>query len=409
MEIIKQGCIWLTRDLEVLTTLTLCQNSLTYIQPTKTTTLLTSDIIGCKISHSSCRSFNLMYFSRTSFKFKTPEFTCTSYQQAQSWCEIIENTLYSGQSRHICFIINPLSGSASGQKVFDKDLIPVLNYSPASYDCFLSTHAAFIDELIHRRDFSVYTDLVCLGGDGTIQQAINAINQTYPHLLSSMRFGVVPVGSRNALSCELSGKSISSSIFNIVKGNYIQGDLMKININNQSILATCAVSWGLISEASDEAQHLRIFGPMRYNLVAFKKFFTKWKEYSGIISFEDTLGQMISFTSKYLVAVVSNHRIPNMHNSEIVMPNARINNGKLDLMMVFFTSKCKTLNMFMKMQKSGGHVGFPSVNFVKTNRVKIEPGDLRVFNVDGEIHYANMIEIEVLPKAINYIADPEYH
>jgi diacylglycerol kinase family enzyme len=408
MEVFKTSCIWLTQSLELLTTLTLSSSGLSFDQSSKSILLPPSHIIGCKISESSSRSFNLLFFSESKNKFKTYEFTCTSYQQAQSWCESIEKVLYCN-TRHICFIINPLSGNGAGQRVFDKEVIPVLSYSPASYDCFISTHSDFIQDLVQRRDFSVYSDVVCLGGDGTVQQAINAVYSHQRDLLQKISFGVIPVGSRNALACELNGKRLSSSIFNAVRGNQLLGDLMKVSVNGLNLLATCAVSWGVISDAADEAQHLRALGPLRYNLVALKRFFMKWKEYPGVISFEDNLGQMISFTSEYVFTIVANHRVPNLHNSEIVLPNARLNNGKLDVLLMFFTSKCKTLSMFLKMQKNGSHLNSPSVNFIKTRKVKIEPAELRVFNIDGEIHYSSSVEIEVWPGGVHYIGDLKYH
>lgn len=408
MEIIKESCIWLSKDLEILTNLVLTSDNLSFKDSSQQVSLPLSNIVGCRICSESSKTFNVLYFSLPNHKFKTFEFTSTSYHQAQSWCENIEQAVYKGSCRNICFIINPKSGNCTGQKVFDKEILPILAYSPAAYDCFLSSHANFIDELVHRRDFSVYTDVVCLGGDGTFQQVLNAIHVCYPQLIKTVRFGVIPVGSRNALACELNGKKMATSIFQVIKGNSIIADLLQVTVNNKCILATCAVSWGIISDASDEAQHLRAFGPLRYNIVALKKFFTKWKQYPGIISFEDSLGQMISFTSDYIFVVIANHQIPNLHNSEILMPKARLNDGKLDLMLMFFTSKCKTLNMFRKMMDKGNHADLTCVNFVKSRKVKIEPGNLKVFNVDGEIHYANMIEVEVLPGSINLLGNPDY-
>ena len=216
------------------------------------------------------------------------------------------------------------------------------------------------------------------------------------------------MGSRNALACELNGKNMNTAIFNIVKCVRFVGDLMRIGIGSEEILATTAVSWGLVSDACDEAQHLRIFGAQRYNVVAFKKFFQKWKQYAGVVSFEDSLGQMISFRSDYVMVNVSNHRVPNSHNAEILMPNARINNGKLDLLLMFFTSKFKTLGTLMMMQKNGAHIKSKHVNMISTNIVIIEPANLMVFNVDGEIHYTNKLTIQVLPQSISYLGKPEY-
>ena len=151
-----------------------------------------------------------------------------------------------------------------------------------------------------------------------------------------------------------------------------------------------------------------MFGAQRYNIVAFKKFFQRWKQYSGVISFEDSLGQMISFTSEYVMATISNHQVQNSNNNEVVMPFAKINDGKLDLMIMFFIGKFKSLSTFMQMQKNGAHQDNKSVNFIKTSVVVIEPKNLMVYNVDGEIFYANSISIQIVPKLVNYLGKPSY-
>ena len=405
---LRESIIWLGRDLEVMTQLLLTTQIL-YWKTIKSEFLIPLEfIIGCVISECMSRSFKLMVFDASSNKFLIHEFSAISSQQAQQWCDLITSTANSPPKRHLCIIVNPICGNRSSKKVLNKSFLPVLDYSPHTYDCFVTTHQDFVDDLIHRRDFAVYTDVICLGGDGTFQQVLNGINKHQSPLMSRLNFGVLPVGSRNALACELNGKNLNTAIFNIVKCVRFVGDLMRIGIGSEEILATTAVSWGLVSDACDEAQHLRIFGAHRDNVVAFKKFFQKWKQYAGVVSFEDSLGQMISFRSDYVMVNVSNHRVPNSHNAEILMPNARINNGKLDLLLMFFTSKFKTLGTLMMMQKNGAHIKSKHVNMISTNIVIIEPANLMVFNVDGEIHYTNKLTIQVLPQSISYLGKPEY-
>ena len=88
----------------------------------------------------------------------------------------------------------------------------------------------------------MYTDIVCLGGDGTMLQAISAVFSYQSTLIETVNFGILPVGSRNALSCELNGKNLSKAIFNLVKGISFKGDGMKVTLNNQTLIATTAVT-----------------------------------------------------------------------------------------------------------------------------------------------------------------------
>lgn len=407
-KVLKETTIWVGKDMEILTSLILNPEFLLWKTTKSSFSISISCIIGACISESSNRSFKVLSFTQPQSKFKTYEFTAVTWTQAQEWCEAITNTTCPELQRRLCILVNPICGNGKSIKVLEKELKPVLKYSPVHYDIFTTAGPNFIDELIQRRDFSVYSDVICLGGDGTFQQCINAIYKHQRELMLRIRFGIIPVGSRNALSCEINGKSLQNAVFNVIKGLSFCGDTMKVIIKGQEFLATTAVSWGVISDATDEAQHLRVFGAQRYNVVALKKFFTKWKEYNGIVTFEDSLGQMISFTSGYVMAVITNNRVPNSENAEIVMPAARINDGYLHLLIMFYTSKCKTLRTLMKMQKNGQHQNSPNVNFIKTRKVKIDPTNLMVFNVDGEIHYSNSITIEIMPSSLNYLGQLNY-
>jgi diacylglycerol kinase (ATP) len=406
--LLKESTVWLGKDQEVLTKLRLTSSFLQWKSPTRDFLISTSHLMGCRITEGPSRSFKIMVFEDTPASFVIHDFACTTAQQAQAWCDLALKVAYPEAPRRMCLIVNPISGNNSSQKALDKKLKPVLNFCPHTYDCFTTTHAGFIEDLVSRRDFSVYSDVVCLGGDGTVQQILNAIAKHQPHLLKVIRFGVLPVGSRNALACELSGKKIAVAVYNVVKGNTLTGDVMKVGINGMEILTTCAISWGVISEATDEAQHLRAFGPLRYNIVAVKRLFTKWKEYRGMVRFEDSLGQMISFNSEYVFVAVANHQVLNSKNKEVLMPRARINSGKLELLIMFYTKKWKALAAFLKIGKGGRHVECKCMNFIKTRKVEIEPESFRVFNLDGEIHYADRISIEVLPGLITYLGQPIY-
>ena len=405
---IKETMIWIGKSLEIMTKLALTSEHLQWKTTKSEYFINVSLIIGSLIIEGLSRSFKVMAFDPVSNKFNTYEFTAITAQHAQEWCETIISQASHNKKRYFCILVNPISGNGKGKKILSNELLPVLEFSLFTYDTFFSTHKDFITELIQRRDFSVYTDIVCLGGDGTMLQAISAVFSYQSTLIETVNFGILPVGSRNALSCELNGKNLSKAIFNLVKGISFKGDGMKVTLNNQTLIATTAVTWGLISDATNEAQHMRFFGAQRYNVVSFKKAFQKWKKYAGVISLEDSLGQLISFKSDYVFTAVSNHQVPNISNSELLMPNARINDGQLDLLFMFFTGKIKTLNMFLEMQNNGAHAKNKLLTFIKTKFVKIDPVDLMVFNVDGEIYYSNSITIQILPQFINYIGTPNY-
>src|SRR5690349_14877086 len=114
-----------------------------------------------------------------------------------------------------------------------------------------------MDEWVRTQNIKEFTDMVCLGGDGTIHLLISSMNKHYPGSINSFKFGVLPTGSRNALACELNSKFVKIGILNIIKGNSFKADLMKIKLEFDEVLATTAVCWGIVSDLCNEAQHYR--------------------------------------------------------------------------------------------------------------------------------------------------------
>lgn len=68
----------------------------------------------------------------------------------------------------------------------------------------------------------------------------------------------MPGGSSNALSCDLGGKEPLHAAINIVRGNIVQGDLLRVDFQNQgrSILGTTLV-WGFFSDVVEKSEQWR--------------------------------------------------------------------------------------------------------------------------------------------------------
>src|SRR5215471_9258677 len=95
--------------------------------------------------------------------------------------------------RKIIFLVNPISGTSKKdavlkyiEKAFKKEKIDfeIVPTDPAgNYD--------FLKDKIHREHI---TDIIVIGGDGSVNQVIQALH-TEP-----VKFGVIPVGSGNGFA-----------------------------------------------------------------------------------------------------------------------------------------------------------------------------------------------------------------
>lgn len=93
------------------------------------------------------------------------------------------------------FILNPVSRSGRGQKLWDTIIEPYLQAASVSYEAHFSREAGDITRLT-REIISVNAPdlhhIVILGGDGTMDEALQGIDD-----LSKVALGYIPIGSGN--------------------------------------------------------------------------------------------------------------------------------------------------------------------------------------------------------------------
>mmetsp|Transcript_2886 Transcript_2886/g.2598 ORF Transcript_2886/g.2598 Transcript_2886/m.2598 type:complete len:218 (-) Transcript_2886:301-954(-) len=188
---------------------------------------------------------------------------------------LLEFAIDATSQRNIAIFMNPISGNRNGREVWDQQFQPALRFTPFRYSLFETTDHEYLEEWVQNHDIKQFTDMVCLSGDGTLHLLITAIKKYYPEFLEDFRFGILPTGSTNSLACELGARSIKQGILNIIKGYSVKADLLKIKLDSQEVLATCAMVWGVPSDICNDAQNYRFLGSLRYGVVGFMKFFRK--------------------------------------------------------------------------------------------------------------------------------------
>lgn len=254
----------------------------------------------------------------------------------------------------------------------------------------------------------------------------------WEEIRKKLRFGTIPAGSRNALSCGLGGWTGCQATFSIMKGKFIECDILKISLNSQEYLATCAMSWGLISSITDEAQHYRRFGATRYTLAGIKKLLTPWQNYEADFwftpheSYLDKSAHADRFMNENTVnndqnkpyerhvhgifsfVSVTNHRIPDMRSPEVFTPLGCINDGAMDLITLNECGRIKVLEFLIKESNNGKHIEMDEISCLKIKKFALESSNIysdqfKVYNIDGELYYSNKIEIEVLPRYVKLL------
>lgn len=311
------------------------------------------------------------------------------------------NSLLFKSPKHFLVLCNPLSGDHKSKTVLDEELLPVLSLTPYTYEVQMSQKGDFPIETIEKIG-NIYTDVICLSGDGTVHKLITAIYRKSPSLLTQIGIGALPTGSRNSLALELNGKSLQTAIFNIIKGNYILGDMIKVALDSQEIVCTTAVMWGLSADIPYEAEKYKNLGKSRYILIGLKFAIVQWKRYAATVLFTDINQVKHKIQGEFGGICIGNHRARNIHNDECPFPNARIANGCLDLMTISAASRLRTIYMFSQIMRSGSHLANSIISYSQIKSCEIQAEKDFAFNVDGEIFVSKTLKVKSLPSSIKY-------
>ena len=331
-------------------------------------------------------------------RLKTHSFAVTS--DPDLFINSVKIAIYP-KPRKFLMIINKLSGSSKSMEIFEQVLVPILRETPYSFG-----YCEVFNDYMTKLEDSV-TDLVFLSGDGTIHRVLSKIHAKNSKILQTLNIGVLPTGSRNSLAVELNGKDLMRAVYCIARGKTFKGDLIKVKIDDEELLATCAVLWGIGADIPKEADELRSLGPARFPLVILRKLVKKWKQHKACIIYEDENGEKHEKQAKFTGVFFGNHRSRNLINDEIPFPHANIQSGCIDGILVQDCGKFRSLQLFWQTMNSGAHVNNPKAEFIKFKNAELKCEKPSNVSIDGEIYSASSIQLIVWPGCINFLGSPQ--
>ncbi|MEK7448385.1 MAG: diacylglycerol kinase family protein [Planctomycetota bacterium] len=127
-------------------------------------------------------------------------------------------------SKKIKIIINPISGSGRGPRLLKK-LLKHLDYSRISAE--IKTTAQAGEATYEAQNLTGIDTLVCIGGDGTVNEVINGLRLTGP---KSVPLAILPVGSGNVIAKELNlSRNIKEFIRLLDLNKTVSFDLGEVN------------------------------------------------------------------------------------------------------------------------------------------------------------------------------------
>jgi len=252
---------------------------------------------------------------------------------------------------NIRFLINPSSGRGTGKAHLDR--IRVMASKLGAGLC-VSRKVSDLSEQARKAADDGVERLLVAGGDGTMHHAVQGLAGT------SCALGVIPLGSGNDLAGTLGiPPDLDVAVERAVTGEIRRIDLVRVG-------ETFSVSYagvGFDSEVTRYANEVKVLrGPLIYFYAVIHTLITFVPPRMRVV-YDDG-----EFEGKVMFAVVNN--LPRFGGGMRIAPDARIDDGLLDLVIVKEIPKPTLLSVFPKVY-NGRHVGHPAVRIVRTRRVEI--------------------------------------
>lgn len=313
-------------------------------------------------------------------------------------------------------IINPASRSGRGAKIWTEQIEPALKESNAVYQTYFSKKAGEVKHLAAQITAEHPDDpdlkLIILGGDGTVNEALQGIADP-----SKVILGYIPTGSSNDLARDLNIPKEPKAALDLILRDAAPrvmdlGRLTYLDADQPEESRLFAVSCGIGFDAAvcAEAMHSPIkdtmnrigLGKLTYLGIALKQLITA-RKVSCTLTLEDTVHnrQEDLALPRFLFVTCMSHRYEG--GGFMFCPSANDHDGVLDLCSVGNISKGLVL-LALPTAFFGKHYFVKGINAHTATRMSITTSSPLWVHTDGEVTRKSCgFRVECLPGAIRMV------
>ena len=288
-------------------------------------------------------------------------------------------------------LINPKGGHKKGFEIFEK-VKHVFDKSNIKLNVFHTEYAGHAFDLANSLDYSNYDGLCAIGGDGTMYEMINGMlkrkdNQKIP-------IGLITGGTGNSFMYDVECLDPVEAAQRIVQHNLRPLDIAKVDANGETFYAFNIIGWGLATDAGKLAEKLRFFGGMRYDIASVIEVL-KGKDRFAKLKIEN---EVIDDNFIFVIGCNTIHTGKAMK----MAPTAKLDDGKIDLLIVRKTSRVNLLKLFPKLF-SGDHIKSPLVEYRQVENFSIYVEETNDLTIDGEIIGFTPLKVQMIPRMVNVL------
>ncbi len=285
--------------------------------------------------------------------------------------------------RSFLLIANPEAGRGRGKKIAEKVRTTLQAHFPVT--CCYPVDEKHLWE-ITKEKANGHSDILVVGGDGTIHQVVNAMG---PNHLSTLC--IVPAGTGNDFTKVVDiGKTLYDQINTILNGKTRTIDLGICNerlfINGVGIGFDGQIVYEMLHRKTWLSGHAAYYYHVLRILAGYKE-----RPFNLLLD-------SIQYQKDLILMTVGNGTT--FGGGFKLTPNAAIDDGLLDICLV---GKLSPLRRFLNVPKlsNGSHLSLPEIEERRVKEVEVKGNDLLEAHIDGEYLGKPPFNIKVLPKALS--------
>jgi YegS/Rv2252/BmrU family lipid kinase len=276
-------------------------------------------------------------------------------------------------NRKILYLFNPISGTTRKDALLNK--IEAATKARNFQFEFIKTNSSGDYELLKRKiKAEKFTDVVIIGGDGTVNQVTAALRGC------AVRFGIIPRGSGNGLAFTAGiRKNLVQALEIIFKGDSKPIDAYMVNDHYACML--CGL--GLDASVAEKFSMQRRRGLVTYTQQSVIQFFQ-----ASPYRFEMVLGDFSFFTDAYFISIANSNQFG---NNVTIAPQASLSDGLLDIVVVQGMSKVmlplavlRQIQGNNRLQELAEDISNNTVIYFQASELIVKNFDMAPMHIDGE-------------------------
>jgi YegS/Rv2252/BmrU family lipid kinase len=287
--------------------------------------------------------------------------------------------------------VNPHGGTKKGSKILSQ-VLPIFESENAEVTVIETEYAGHARDLAMDVDMTNYDGFCCIGGDGTMHEAINGLLKRK----DKKRFplGLITGGTGNSFMCDMNCQDPIDATKRILSGNRKFIDVLECHSNGDVYYAFNLVGWGMPTDINNLAEKMRWLGTQRYNVATLIEVMRNSKRFAEL----KVNGESITDDFAFIIACNTIHVGKGMK----MAPKAQLDDGLVDIIIVPKVNRFSLLKLFPKLF-TGEHINSPELQYKQVNSFSIIPKENNKLNIDGELLGSTPVNVKVLQKEIEIL------